>query len=66
MNRTIDLVMRNLRTEVLRLVKQNEELIELNHMKDELITQQAENIKNLQRDYCVGKVEVKKNDRETS
>ena len=47
MNRTIDLVMRNLRTEVIRLVKQNEELNELNYMKDELIKQQAENIKTL-------------------
>ena len=45
MNRTIDLVMRNLRVEVLRLVKQNEELIELNHLKDELIKQQQENLK---------------------
>jgi hypothetical protein len=57
-NRTLDLVMRNLRTEVKRLVKENEELKSLNHLKDELIARQEENLK-----ACS---EVKKNDRETS
>jgi hypothetical protein len=44
-NRTLDLVMRNLRTEVKRLVKENEELKSLNHLKDELIARQEENLK---------------------
>ncbi len=47
MNRTIDLVMRNLRAEVNRIVKENEELKSLNHLKDELIARQEENIKTL-------------------
>lgn len=49
MNRTLDLVMRNLRNEVNRIVKESEDRLSMLHVKDKMISRLNERIEELEK-----------------